>query len=385
MLPFPIISNLRQKSSTTVTKFIAGISHIAALGSNGQLFTRGSNQYGQLGNTSFPTDYNNWILSLDNVSSVYGDRSNCLVAIKNDGTVWVCGQFNYTSQFGFVGGTGAHSWIEMTTAIPFSTSLIKEIVVANGCSFIIRSDGLLYCCGLNTSGLFGNNNTVTPTTYTQSSSASDVQKIYVPHATTTANVMYYIDSNNHVFAAGNNSARQTNNTTSVSQQLTFLQMSTTAMNPNAIAVAGSTSWVTNSSNTGLYCGSGLTLQNVNSGNLFLYAATSNGSSNITEMQLGSYSAVYARKTDGKFYAKEYYSGGGSVTPLINNSTDRTQWTFQHNLPTSNGIYSSMAIGNFNNAFLLFFGNDLSQEVYGLGLMFPQNDSVYRLLTLPSFA
>ncbi|QXO12796.1 hypothetical protein pEaSNUABM49_00583 [Erwinia phage pEa_SNUABM_49] len=53
MLPFPIISNLRQKSNYRIQKFIAGSSHIAVLGTNGQLYTRGNNQYGQLGDTTY--------------------------------------------------------------------------------------------------------------------------------------------------------------------------------------------------------------------------------------------------------------------------------------------------------------------------------------------
>lgn len=387
MLPFPIISNLREKSNTKVAKFIAGIGHIAALGTNGQLFTRGSNQYGQLGDISYPTDNNNWILSMENVSSIYGDRSNCLIAIKNDGTVWVCGQFNVTSQFGFVGGTGAHSWTEMTNAIPFSTTLIKDIQITFAASCIVRNDGLLYCCGTNGSGMFGNNNTNNLTLYTQSATASDVQHLYVQHGSgsATTNVLSYIDTNNHIWACGNNSVRQINSS-STSSFTAFQQMSASFVTkPNGVAIAGSTSWyINNANNVGYFCGSSATLQGGSSNLINLYSATGNNSSNITELQLASYSIVYARKTDGKFYAKEYFSGGGTALPLVNNSTNRAQWTYQHDLPVSLGVYSGMAMGNNDNAYLLFFGSDY-QEIYGLGRMFPQNDSVYRILTLPSFA
>ncbi|AQW89070.1 regulator of chromosome condensation [Serratia phage BF] len=383
MLPFPIISNLRQKSNYRIQKFIAGSSHIAVLGTNGQLYTRGNNQYGQLGDTTYSTDYNNWVLSMSNVSSIYGDRSENTIAIKNDGTVWVCGRFTSAVQFGFSSTVGANSWVEITSSIPFSVSLIKDIIVGYQMSAILRSDGLVYFCGTNSYGQFGRNNTTNLSVYTVSL-ATDVQKLYVQHPVgSVQNVISYLDSSSHIWACGYNGYKQVSfsNTSSFS---TFQQMSTTIV-CSAVAIAGRTSWYLDSSNNvGLFCGNAVDLQGSNSGILNLYSATGNQSSGLTDFQLASSGGVvYGRKSTGQFFAKILFGGGGSVTPLMNNVSNRANWLQQHTLPVSTATYSGMAMGNNNNAFLLYLGADY-QEIWGLGLMFPQNDSVYRPLVIPDF-
>lgn len=384
MFPFPIISQLRVPSSYRVAKFIAGYQHIAVLGTNGDLYTRGQNTYGQLGDTSYGSNNSTWVLSMSDVASIYGSKSENTVAIKNDGTVWVCGRTTNANQFGFNNTTGAHSWYEITSYIPFSPSTIKDFHVFYQGSAIIRIDGSLWFSGVNDSGKFGMNNTTNLTAYTQSTSASDVQKLYYGHPISTANVLSYTDSAGHIWSCGNNSARQVTSSTTVSSYSTFQQMSSTIVCTSA-AICGSTSWFLNSANgTGLYCGSGITLQNTNSGNLNLYSATGNQATSLSAFTTATTSGVYGLKTTNTFWEKTFYSGGTTETPLMNNQTNRANWLQQHTMPTSLGLYSGLEIGWRDNAYLLFMGSD-TQEIYGLGIMTSAPAaSVYEKIILPDF-
>jgi alpha-tubulin suppressor-like RCC1 family protein len=382
MLPFPIISNLRQQSIYKIQKFVAGSSHVAILGTNGQLFTRGDNTYGQLGDTSYTTNYQGWQLSLSDVAGVYGDRSQNTVAIKKDGTVWVCGRFWTATQFGFTSTTGAHSWTEITSYLPFSTNTIKDIQVGYQMSAFVLNDGSVYFCGTNTNGQFGNNNTTNLTSYTKSL-ATDVQKLYIQHPLWQGqNVISYIDSTGKPYACGYNGTKQVSSSSTISSYSTF-QLLSSAVYTSA-AIAGTTSWYIRSNGSGDYCGSASVLQNTNSGILNMYSATGNGATQLGEIQLASFAIVYGYKTTNTFWAKTYYSGGGSELPLMNNVSNRANWLQQSTMPVSAGVYSGMAMGNYNNGFILFLGSD-QQEIFGVGLMSSNNASTaFEKLSIPEF-
>lgn len=385
MLPFPIISNLREQSSYRVSKFIAGYDHIAVLGTNGELYTRGQNTYGQLGDSSMVSNNQTWQLSMTDVSSLYGSKSQNTIIIKNDGTVWYCGRTTVATQFGYNNGqstvNGVNSWTEITSYIPFSSTLIKDIVVFYQGSAIVRTDGLVYFCGVNTSGMFGMNNTSNLTVYTQSL-ATDVQYLYTQHPISTCNVMSYLDSSNHIWACGNNSAKQVSSSSTTSFS-TFQSFGSYVGTPDGVAICGSTSWyVVN--NTGYFCGNALTLQGTNSGVLFMYSATGNQSSGLTKITSSTVSGTYGIKTTNIFWAKTFYSGGASESPLMNNQSNRANWLQQHTMPTSLGTYSGMEIGYATNAYLLFLSGPI-QEIMGIGMMTSSpSSSVYEKIILPDF-
>lgn len=386
MLPFPIISQLRVPSSYRVAKFIAGYDHIAVLGTNGDLYTRGQNTYGQLGSSSMVSNNSTWQLSMSGVSSLYGSKSQNTIVIKNDGTVWMCGRTSYQYQFGYAGPTGTagvNYWTDITSHIPFSTSLIKDIHVFYQGSAIIRTDGTVWFSGINDNGKFGMNNTTNLTAYTQSTSASDVQSLYYSHPISTANVLTYLDSNRHIWSCGNNSARQVLGTATASYS-TFQQMSASVV-CSGVAITGSTSWFLNSANNnGLFCGSALTLQGTNSGTLNLYSATGNQATGLLDITSVSVSGVYGLKTTNNFWEKTFYSGGTGETPLMNNQSNRANWLLQHTMPSTLGTYSAMEIGDRANAYLLYFGTD-TQVIMGIGIMTSTpSASVYEQITIPDF-
>jgi len=384
MFPFPIISSLREKSTYRIQKFIAGATHIAVLGTNGELYTRGYNTWGQLGSTSYGSGFNNtWQLSLTNVSSVFGTKSYNTIAIKNDGTVWFCGKITDNANiFGFTGtANSANSWTEITNYIPFSPSSIKDFQVGYNMTAIVTTDGLLWFCGTNNYGQFGLGNTVSKTTYTQSP-VTGVSTLQLMHPLdTTQDVISYIDTAGLLWACGNNTTKQVSSL-STSSFTTFTKMSSQVFKSGVIA--GRTSWYVASNGTGLFCGSAFTLQGTNSGILNLYSATGNNSGSLSNITGVTTSGVYGLKTDNKFYEKKFYSGGSTESPLMNNQSNNANWLLQHTMPVSTGVYTSMEMGWSNNAYLLFLDGDV-QFVYGIGLMTSTpTSSVYEAISIPDF-
>jgi alpha-tubulin suppressor-like RCC1 family protein len=149
---------------TDITKVSAGQVHTVALRTDGTVWTWGNNQYGQMGNgtsginTGSATPYK--IPSLTGMTAVCTTLQNTY-AIKSDGTVWAWGANNF-GQLGqnSTSGTPATSPVKVLNL----SGIFTAVAGGYGFAVALRSDGTVWCWGLNTSGQMGSGATSpTPT------------------------------------------------------------------------------------------------------------------------------------------------------------------------------------------------------------------------------
>ena len=136
------LTNWSQVSSTIYT--------VAAIKTDGTLWTWGYNGYGNLGNGN-TIHYSSPIQvgALTNWSSVYAGQ-NGTAAIKTDGTLWVWGWNGF-------GGLGNGTRINYSS--PIQVGLLtnwKQVSMGYGGIAAVKTDGTLWTCGYNNFGQLGN-------------------------------------------------------------------------------------------------------------------------------------------------------------------------------------------------------------------------------------
>ncbi len=123
--PFPV----RVPNVSGITKLAAGGGFVLALGSNGRVFSWGSNQFGALGRPprqELPMDAVGEIPGLTDVIMVAGGNV-VATALKKDGTVWVWGS-NSNAQFGNGEQTGAPSMDSGYELVPQRVPGVTNVV-----------------------------------------------------------------------------------------------------------------------------------------------------------------------------------------------------------------------------------------------------------------
>jgi alpha-tubulin suppressor-like RCC1 family protein len=140
----------------------AGASHSAALKTNGELWTWGSDTFGQLGNGA-PTSI---VLSpaqvLTNIAAMSAGERHMLAA-KMDGTLWAWGN----QQFGRLGnGTSSSSSLHTPAQVSGFTSAIA-VAAGREHSLVLKSDGTIWAFGHNQYGQLGDGSTSDRTTPVQ--------------------------------------------------------------------------------------------------------------------------------------------------------------------------------------------------------------------------
>jgi alpha-tubulin suppressor-like RCC1 family protein len=172
------INNTNNRRCTPVTTFAGGTDwkqvscgyrYTAAIKTDGTLWTWGNNAYGNLG-TNDTTQRNtpvttfaggtNWkqVACANNQSG----QKTCTAAIKTDGTLWTWGG-NDAGQLGInVAGSGAtHGRTTPVTTFAGGTNW-KQVAGGYNHTVAIKTDGTLWTWGSNAYGNLGTNNTTTP-------------------------------------------------------------------------------------------------------------------------------------------------------------------------------------------------------------------------------
>ena len=141
----------------TVTELAAGGSHTAVLKSNGTVWCWGDNTNGQLGNsTKTDSDVPVQVSALTDVTAIAAGQSHT-AALKSDGTVWCWGS-NGQDQLGDGGASG----IESTTPVRASgLTDITAIACGFNHTIALKSDGTVWCWGENMNGQLGDGNSPT--------------------------------------------------------------------------------------------------------------------------------------------------------------------------------------------------------------------------------
>jgi alpha-tubulin suppressor-like RCC1 family protein len=162
-----------------VVAVAAGDSHSLALKNDGTVWTWGINTYGQLGNNS--TTNSNvpvQVVGLTGIIAIAGGNLHSL-ALKSDGTVWAWG-YNSSGQLG--NGTWSQSLVpvQVVEVISGSNVSINNIVAISAGAYhslALKNDGTVRAWGSNAYGQLGNNAATYSNTAVQPTGLSNVVSI----------------------------------------------------------------------------------------------------------------------------------------------------------------------------------------------------------------
>lgn len=139
-----------------------GAMHIAALKTNGTIWTSGSNAYGQLGDrssttrTGFVEVVNDiWFWSDKTPYRALASGHDHVAAIKTNNTLWLWGRNTY-GQLGDNTTTNRSSPIQITGG----GNTWSQVTSGGSHTAAIKTDGSLWLWGQNTYGQLGTNNTI---------------------------------------------------------------------------------------------------------------------------------------------------------------------------------------------------------------------------------
>src|SRR5581483_494983 len=144
-------------AATTWTSIATGQYHACGVKSDGTLWCWGYNANGQLGIGSTTNQYTPTQVGAGTTWSTVTAGASFTCATKTDGTLW-CWGLNTNGQIG-IGST-----TQQTSPAQVSVGVTTWSSVAAGTAFACatRTDGTLWCWGLNTSGQDGINSVVSP-------------------------------------------------------------------------------------------------------------------------------------------------------------------------------------------------------------------------------
>jgi len=149
----------------------AGNNHSIALSYSGTVYTWGNNEFGQLGNGTTGSYQTTPILiqNFSYIKAISAGKDHS-VALKTDGNIWTWG-FNENGELG-------HGHITNLSSPERVTALTSVVMISAGNNTTaIKSDGTGWGTGLNTSGQLGNGNNTNQYSPIQLSNVDDIRSI----------------------------------------------------------------------------------------------------------------------------------------------------------------------------------------------------------------
>ena len=133
--------------------------HTFILKNDGTLWGCGENIYGQLG-LGDTNDRNIFTKITDNVKSVYTGYEHTII-LKNDSTLWGCGLNG--GQLGLGDTSDRYTFTQITA----NTDNVKSVYCGGNYTFILKNDSTLWGCGNNGYGQLGLGDTTARTIFTK--------------------------------------------------------------------------------------------------------------------------------------------------------------------------------------------------------------------------
>ena len=153
----------RSFNTTSIKKIDCGAAHSFVLTNDGALWVCGYNENGQLGldhNTSMGS-FTKATVNVNNIADINCGCYNSLI-LKTDGTVWGCGNNANTPLSGISASNYCGSFTQLTGA---TNVMIAKVSLAY--TMIVKNDGTVWACGVNTNGQLGTGNTTKQTQFVQ--------------------------------------------------------------------------------------------------------------------------------------------------------------------------------------------------------------------------
>ena len=148
-----------------IKQIACGENYAYILKNDGSVYSCGNNNRGQLGlgDTTRRTTFTQVTTNINNDVKQVTCGSNHIFIIKNDGSLWSCG-YNYYGQLGLGDDTERTTFTQVTTNI---NNDVNQVACGLYHTYIIKNDGSVWSCGNNNDGQLGLNDNNTRTTFTQ--------------------------------------------------------------------------------------------------------------------------------------------------------------------------------------------------------------------------
>ena len=220
--------------------------HTIILKNNGTLWGCGNNKYGKLGlgqNITDKTTFTQIITNVNNIKSVYCSYNHTFI-LKNDGTLWGCGDNQY-GQLGLGDTTNRYTFTQITA----NTNDIKSIYCGQNHTIILKNDGTLWGCGQNGVGQLGFEDIKNKTLFTQIT--TNVDNIESVHC--GANHTFILKNNGTLWGCGYNKYGRLGLGDNTDRH-TFTQITTNANNIKSVYSGGPYTFILKNDGTLWGCG-----------------------------------------------------------------------------------------------------------------------------------
>lgn len=381
MLPFSIISNTNKIEYKTVTSYDLGNSNLNIVDSSGNLYHYGYNTYGTFGTgTTNNSNLQKWFKSpLDNVSTIFCNGSRSSVAIRKNGTIWLCG----TAAAGQHGtsvsySTTQYTWIDITATMPVAVSQIKSYVIGQSAACIVTTDGKMWSTGsavvYSTSGTAVNG-------WKLCTFSGSIDNVYISGTSQQSDFSIITDTSGYVYGCGNNSYKQINSGSTASYSTyTAIDSTRTYKSISILTLA----WVgVTTNNLILYSGvSGVVNPASASGSLNSYQLTSN----VYDVSVTTQAFTYYKP--GTSSLTFYSYGAANSIPYLNTNLATNTATVVRNSPPEEGanipikMLGAMAIKES----ILVYQDSNGIRFYALGILVGQqglSNATYIKLEMPT--
>ena len=161
---------------TDIKQIVCGDISTYILKKDGSLYSCGYNNSGQLGLNSTATKYTftQVTMNINNDVNKIACKYRSVYAIKNDGSLWVCGD-NSQRQLGTGTSGNPSKFTKVTSNI---NNDVIDVFCGDNHAFILKNDGTLWSCGDNYYGQLGLNNTTDKTLFTKvTTNATNIKHI----------------------------------------------------------------------------------------------------------------------------------------------------------------------------------------------------------------
>ena len=201
---FNVIGLDKKIKQVKIKKCIAARYSVHCLGIDGEVYSGGYNDYGQLGIGRISSFENTFSTALGPASSNVIDLSvspNHSIVVKDDGGVYAVGDNSY-NQLGIKNYNNIFSTVYIRTALEFELGSIQSIVASHYSTMILTKDNKVYGVGRNDYGQLGlgfTSSSVTSFTGAIGAGSSDVKKIAMG-----VNSGYIIKNDGSVWGTGKN-------------------------------------------------------------------------------------------------------------------------------------------------------------------------------------
>lgn len=306
---------------------------------NGELYYRGRNANGQMGDGTNTIKNTEWYLSNTNVEMISRGISTIPMIMKKDNTFWMSGSFNL---FGITGWVN-YTWTDVTSYFSSVASGLVSFHSNSGGVFVLKNDGTLHAAGRNTNGQMGMGSVSSTTTFIEVANSINPNP---ENIRTVTDGCYYVSNDNKLYGTGVNSNGRLGVGTTLNVTSFSLANSGTAIS-TTYPLVKSVMAISNGAN--------------------ILASTSDNSNTVV-LASGTLSGVGTGNTSGTSSSFEYYSPMNSTDFKILKLSTTLGNTSAMLVMTDNGVY---ATGN-NSNFQLGTGNNTTQNVYVKSIGLPDN-------------